>query len=376
MPFNKVVGQQPTIQFLRQLVDQSRLPHALLLLGPRGCGKLALAIATAQFLLCENRTERDACGQCRACIKSQKLVHPDLHFAFPVVGTNVISDTFLPQWRTALLQNPYIDINDWLQLIGAENKQGNISKSECHAIIKKLSLKTYESRFKVMIIWLPEYLGKEGNRLLKIIEEPPPDTHFILVAEKTDLILNTILSRCQLLKVPLLNDDEIVSGLQQAGINDAERAHAIAYLADGDFCEALKLKDQEQDDNAKLFLEWMRIAYKGNGIDMVEWTNEFAKLGRELQKIFFHYGLHFIREYLILKTGSEMRIRLQEKELETARNMQAIIGFEQLESIMQLFSDCIFHIERNANPKIAMLDASIQLNAILKKKNVITAGSR
>ena len=206
MQFNELIGLDRSIDRLRSMAQPGRMPHAMLLVGPEGSGKLPLALALAQYLLCEQRTDADACGQCSNCRKLQILQHPDLHFVFPVVGSKMTSDQYLVQWRAALAENPYLNVNDWLQSIGAENKQGNISKEECLAIVKKLSLKSFESRSKVMLIWLPEYLGKEGNRLLKIIEEPPVDTYFILVAQQTELILNTILSRCQLLKVDAFSD--------------------------------------------------------------------------------------------------------------------------------------------------------------------------
>ena len=194
MAFSNIIGQEKVKQMLHQMVHGDRLPHALLFLGPSGSGKLALALALAQYLLCENRQDSDSCGQCPSCSKSQRFIHPDLHFSFPSVGTNVTSDSFLPQWRKWMEENPYLTVNEWLQSIGAENRQGNINKEECAAIIRKLSLKIFEGSHKILVMWLPEYLGKEGNRLLKLIEEPPEDTIFILVAENQELILNTILS--------------------------------------------------------------------------------------------------------------------------------------------------------------------------------------
>ncbi|MEN0004829.1 MAG: hypothetical protein AAF798_11820 [Bacteroidota bacterium] len=374
MSYSAVIGQAETISLLHQFVEQDRLPHALLLVGPKGCGKLALAITAAQQLLCENKTETgDACGRCRACIKSHKLIHPDLHFSFPTVGTNVTSDTYLGAWREALLDNPYLNINQWLQLIGAENKQGNINKQECNAIIKKLSLKTFENNYKVLIMWLPEFLGKEGNRLLKIIEEPPANTHFILVAERTELILNTILSRCQLVKVTALSDKEVIAGLQQKGVGSLEEAQQIAYLANGNFNEALSLMKRQQANETEEFLAWLRLCYQGNGIKIVNWVNTFAKKGREPQKLFFQYALHFLREYFILKTDAGLRLRLQEAEIKTAENLKKIIAIEQIEAMMELFSESIYYIERNANPKVLLLDTSLQLNQILKMPKTVSA---
>jgi DNA polymerase-3 subunit delta' len=240
-------------------------------------------------------------------------VHPDLHFSFPVIGTNVTSDHFLNQWRTQLLDNAYFDLNHWLQLIGAENKQGNINKGECLRIIQKLGLKTFESQRKVLIMWLPEFLGKEGNRLLKIIEEPPENTHFILVAENQDLILNTILSRCQLIKIPTLTDEEVKLGLMEKTNTGEAEAMRVALLAEGDFTLALQMLHQGESDNARLFLDWMRKCYRGNGVELVQWVESFATLGREKQKYFVKYALHFMREYLMLKMTNSDQVRLLEK---------------------------------------------------------------
>lgn len=368
MSLAKAYGQAEVKDLLRRLVAQERLPHAMLLLGPAGSGKLALAMGFVQYILCENKQEAGACGQCNACIKASKNIHPDIHFSFPTVGTNVKSDAFLPQWRSAMENNPYLEVNDWLQVIGAENKQGNINKEECLNIIRKLSLKTFEGSHKILIMWLPEYLGKEGNRLLKLIEEPPDQTVFILVAEQQELILNTILSRCQVVKVRSLRDDEIQAALEDKQMATAEKALAIAQLADGNLNEALKMAQDKENDNADLFLEWMRKCYIGNGVELVKWVDQFAKLGRENQKHFIRYALHFMREYMVLKMSPQTTIRLRDIELKTAHNLQKVIAFDQIEDIVQLLNDNAYFIERNANPKVLFLDTSIQLNKILKRK--------
>ncbi len=370
MNFSNVVGQKHVKEQLWQMLAHDRLPHALLFIGPAGCGHLPLALAFAQMALCDAPTGAGGCGHCIACRKTEKLIHPDLHFAFPAVGANVTSDAFLPQWRRALLDNPYLSVDEWLQLIGAENRQGNINKEECVGIIRKLSLKTFEADRKVMLMWLPEYLGKEGNRLLKIIEEPPEKTLFLFIAEQPELILNTILSRCQTVKCPPLSDAEVAEGLLGAGrVNSREAAAGIAALADGDYNEALRLAEQKENDNARLFLDWLRKCYRGNGVAMVKWVEQFATLGREKQKHLLRYGLHFFREYLLLKVvGDGHRSRLGAGELETARKLTPLIEVDQVEKINTQLNECIFHVERNANPKILFLDASVRINQILKRR--------
>lgn len=352
------------------MVANDRIPHALMLLGMPGAGGLALAIAFAQYALCENKQNEDACGVCRSCVKVSKLVHPDLHFSFPTVGTNVTSDHHLETWRHAILENPYFDINQWLQKIGAENKQGNINKEECAQIIKKLSLKIFEGRYKIMLIWLPEFLGKEGNRLLKLIEEPPENTLLMLVTENQELILNTIMSRCQLVKVPSLRNEEVEQGLIELKNMPLEKARPIAQLAGGNFNEALNIAAQPESDNSTLFLEWMRKCYIGNGVEMATWSEQFAGMGRENQKQFLQYGLHFMREYMALKmagTENGIDIKLLPKERATAQKLVKVIGFDQIGHIVELFDDCAYGIERNANQKILFLDASIKLNKILRR---------
>lgn len=367
MVFDDVIGQEQPKALFRQMIRTERMPHALLLLASAGSGGLPLALALAQYLLCEQKTESEnACGQCAHCRKAAKYVHPDLHFSFPTIGTNALSDHFLPQWREALAANPYQEVNDWLQHIGAENKQGNINKDECRNIIRKLSLKSFESPRKIIVLWLPEYLGNEGNRLLKLIEEPPDQTVFILVAENQELILNTILSRCQLVKIGPLSDEEVAEALAQRKGIPATDAMAIAQLASGNFSDALKAAQQDESDQAVRFLDWMRRCYKGQPKEMVEWSNTFAGQGRENQKHFLQYALHFWREFLVLKTRGEDVVRLREREKQTAIGMAKVIQLPQLEAIIALLGDCMFYIERNAHPKLLFLDASIQINHIIK----------
>ncbi len=405
-----MIGQQRTKDFLASLAASERVPHALLFLSPTGGGGLALATAFAQLLQCEqynNSTSQEAspglfesdspitnspitspqstnppittpplhqsptpnfqpCGTCSACRKAAQYTHPDIHFSFPTVGTNAVSTDFLKDWRMFLSETPYADVNTWLQRLGADNKQGNINKEECNAILKKLSLKAFEGRYKILLMWLPEYLGKEGNRLLKLIEEPPEETIFLLVAENQDLILNTILSRCQLVKLDPLSDEEVAEGLVQHRGLDAARARQIAFLSGGDYGAALAAADAPIADDAKLLLDWLRKCWRGHAVEMVRWTEEFAKLGRENQKQFLHYGLHFLREMLSLVSTGSPTMRLRPEELATAQNMAKVLDFEKIAQIVGLLNDNIYYIERNANPKILFLDTSIKMHKIMK----------
>ncbi|HNE29993.1 MAG: DNA polymerase III subunit [Saprospiraceae bacterium] len=366
MQFSSVIGQPRTKAFLAQLHAGGRVPHALLFLGATGSGNLALAIAFAQLLQCEQPADGDSCGQCSACRKAAQFAHPDIHFSYPTIGANAVSTDFIKPWRTALAENPYLDANGWLQRIGAENKQGNINKEECNAIIKKLSLKAFEGRYKILLMWLPEYLGKEGNRLLKLIEEPPEQTIFLLVAENQDLILNTILSRCQLVKTDTLTDQDIARGLREWRGVEGARAQQIVLLADGDFGEALTLADNPANDDARLLLDWLRKCWRGNGPELLRWTDEFARLGRENQKQFLQYGLHFFRELMAITAGSNTPMRLPEEEVVSAQNIAKALNLDKLMQLSALFNDNIYFIERNANPKILVLDTAIRIHRIMK----------
>jgi DNA polymerase-3 subunit delta' len=364
--FDDLIGQERTKHFLLQLAAGERVPHALLFLGPTGSGNLALALAFAQLLQCENPGPRGACGVCNACHKAQTFVHPDIHFSFPTVGANAVSTSYLKEWRSFLNSHPYSDVNTWLQQLGADNKQGNITKDECNAIIKKLSLTTFEGRYKILVMWMPEYLGKEGNRLLKLIEEPPEQTIFLLAAENQEAILNTILSRCQLVKTDLLGDEEIAEGLTVRRSLDPARARQIAFLAGGDFGAALTLADNPENDDAHLLLDWLRKCWRGNPVELVKWTDNFAQLGRENQKQFLQYGLHFLREMLFLLATQSDAIRLRPEELTTAQNMVKVLDFEKIAQLATLLNDNVYYIERNANPKILFLDTSIAMHRIFK----------
>lgn len=366
MLFNNIIGQDRTKHFLLQLAAGDRVPHALLFLGATGSGNLALTLAFAQLLQCEQPGPDGACGVCNACHKAGMFAHPDIHFSFPTVGANAVSTNYLKEWRAFLEQNPYADVHTWLQQLGADNKQGNITKDECNAIIKKLSLTTFEGRYKILVMWLPEYLGKEGNRLLKLIEEPPDQTIFLLAAENQEAILNTILSRCQLVKTETLSDEEVSEGLTQKRSIDANRARQIAFLAGGDFGAALTLADNPENDDAHLLLDWLRKCWRGNAVELVKWTEQFAQLGRENQKQFLQYGLHFLREMLFLLSTGSHAARLRPEELTTAQNMVKVLDFDKISKLATLLNDNVYYIERNANPKILFLDTSITMHRIFK----------
>ena len=374
MRFHQLIHQPTGLHQLRRSAAEDRLPHANLLLAPAGGGGLPAALSLASLLLCEDRQGDAAdtpCERCRACRKTGKFIHPDLHFAFPTVGSKTNSDPFLPQWRQALAEAPYLEATDWLQRIGAENKQGNITRDACANIIRKLNLKIFEGRFKVMLIWLPEYLGNEGNRLLKMIEEPPANTVFLLVAERLELILNTIRSRCRITKLGPPNAAEISAALTASGI-PAAPATAAARLADGNYNLARALAEDEAVNHGPRFLAWMRACFQGSAAALTAWTDDFAKQGRENQKHFLRYALHFWREFLVLSVsdGQALNVRLPDDELASARKLLPLVDHDQLAEITHIISECTDHVERNANPKILFLDAGIRIHQTLRRSQV------
>ncbi|RYD91818.1 MAG: hypothetical protein EOP54_21805, partial [Sphingobacteriales bacterium] len=271
MQFKQIVGQHAVKQRLITSVQENRVSHAQLFLGPEGSGSLPLAVAYAQYLSCEDKQPDDSCGACSSCRKYQKLMHPDLHFSYPFFAKHKDDTalTFIEQWRDSFLANPYLNLDAWRDSLEAENKQANINIAECHQIIKKLSLKPFESQYKVLILWLPEYLDKEGNALLKIIEEPQPNTLFLLVAQNQDQILNTILSRTQLIKITAPGYDEIKDYLLLEQGQPQGIAAEIAYLSNGNISEAIAMTRQDSSNYHNLFVQWLRLCVTNKGIELV-----------------------------------------------------------------------------------------------------------
>lgn len=371
MQFKQIVGQAAVKQRLINSVKENRVSHAQLFLGPEGSGSLALAVAYAQYLSCLEKQPDDSCGECSSCRKYQKLAHPDLHFSYPFFAKHKddTAVTFIDQWREALLSTPYLSLDIWRSYLDAENKQANINIAECHQIIKKLSFKPFESEYKILILWLPEYLDKEGNSLLKIIEEPQPNTLFLLVAQNQDQILNTILSRTQLVKVPALTYQEINNELI-ANYNQTEKAAAeLAYLCNGNFTDALLMMQQDDKSYHSLFVQWLRLCFGNKGIELVRYVDQLSKTGRENQKNFLRYGISFVRECCLLIAGAGELVHLPAAELETAQKLSSIMNIEMNQAIIAELEKAHYHVERNANPKILFLDVSLQIMSFLKLKS-------
>ena len=400
MLFKNVIGQADVKLHLVNMVQQNRISHALLFLGKEGCGALPLAIAFAQYIVCEKVNRKaaaapagpslfgeepapaqpaalfDSCGECPSCIKMQQLMHPDVHFSYPVIprksGDKPLSSDYISEWREFIAKYPYGNSYDWLQFIGAENKQGNITAYECNDIIRKLSLKSFESEFKILVMWMPEYLGNEGNKLLKLIEEPPPNTLFVLVAENESLILQTILSRTQLVKIPTLTNQEITTALVERAKMAEDPARQIALIAEGNYREALQPMQHADEDWQSLLREWLNSILKNGPIAQVKWIDEVSKLGREKQKQFLRYFTHLLEQAIRLHAMGPANIHLPDKEKDFAGRLNKIAAFNQQQAIIEELDKATYYIERNANPKMLFHALTIKLYHIIAGKEVIT----
>jgi len=376
MLFKEIIGQGEVKEKLLNMLKDDRTPHALMLFGPSGTGKLPLAIAMAQYLACGDRQEEDSCGRCPSCLKFEKLVHPDLHFVVPVLKTGSVtgppvSDDFIETWRESLLSDNYITENLWYEAIGAENKQGIINVKESEAIIRKLGFKPYESEYRMIIIWLPEKMNQPAaNKLLKLIEEPPPKTLILLVSEHTDRILPTILSRTQLLHVPPLLNVEVREGLILQGNTDPQLLEDAVSRANGNFSMALQTFRQDENDlkNFALFTALMRLCYARNIIEINTWVDQVAGMGRERQKQLIDYSLRLLRENFMLHMDSGSLNYMSGKEKEFALKFSPFIHEGNVFALVEEFGLAGNHIEANGNPRIILMDLSIRVIRLLMKK--------
>jgi DNA polymerase-3 subunit delta' len=405
MLFKDVIGQQEVKQHLVEMVQHNRISHALLFLGKEGSGALPLALAFANYVsllpttagamaeaslfgepvevkLPPTPDEADAWMQKQTSYqKASQMVHPDIHYSYPVVtkkaGSPPLSTDYVTEWREFIQQLPYGNVYDWLQFIGAENKQGNITAQECNDIIRKLNLKSFESGYKTLVLWMPEYLGKEGNKLLKLIEEPPADTLFILVAENESSILNTILSRCQLVKIPALQPEAIEATLQaKAGIS-ADQAKLIANASEGNYREALHLLQHAGEDYFNLLREWLNAILRTGPAAQVKVIEEIARLGRENQKQFLRYFIHLLEQALRLQISAgtvheSLLSAMSTGERDFALKLNKQISVEQKEAIAEELDKASYYIERNANAKILFHALTIKLFHIVKNGVVVS----
>ncbi|MDA3952309.1 MAG: DNA polymerase III subunit delta [Bacteroidales bacterium] len=375
MQFKEVVGHKKIKEKLIHTIKENRVSHAQLFLGAEGSGNLALAIAYAQYLSCDDKQSDDSCGVCPSCTKFKKLVHPDLHFVYPVstsktVKKDPISGDYIAQWREAIIENPYINQTKWYEIIDVENKQGIISKNESYDILKKLNLKTFESEYKIMIIWLPEKMNAfAANKLLKLIEEPPEKTLFLMVSENTEQILQTILSRIQLIKIAKIDNESMRIALTDKIGLSPEKAQDIAHLSNGNYFSALNLINSEEEEslNFDYFTQFMRLSFQRKIIEIIEWVDEISRIGREKQKNFLAYSIRLIRENFMLNIDNRELVYLTKKELDFSENFSQFIDKENIYPIYDALNRAHSDIEMNAYNKIVFLDLALKIIKLIKK---------
>lgn len=370
MLFKEIIGQQAVKDRLTRSVKEGRISHAQLFLAPEGSGGLAMAVAYAQYISCNNREESESCGQCSSCIKYNKLVHPDLHFVYPVALSKDVrtSSDVAGEWRTAFLNNPYITLFSWFEQLSAENKQAIIGVEESGEILRKLSLTTYEAEYKIMIIWQAEKMNQAAaNKLLKILEEPPDKTLFLLVCENEEQLLRTIVSRTQLIKINKLKDEELTEALVSNNGVAKEAAQKIAHLSDGSYAESLLLISENENaaQNLASFQKLMRASLKFDPKAVLIWIDEMAAAGRERQKNFLNYALHIMRESLVLNYADASLIRLGADEQEFVKKFSPFIHASNVERFIEELNTAHYHMERNANPKILFMDLAFKFNELL-----------
>ena len=375
MYFKDIIGQENTMAILRQAVAEGRVPHAQLICGPEGTGKLAMAIAYARYLCCAHRNGEDACGECPSCKKFDKLVHPDLHFAFPIYkkdsnNKNPHSDDFIDKWRQAVVENPYMNLNQWMDYIGTENQQGLIYASQSEEIIRKLTLKSSEGGYKVMIIWMAEKMNAEcSNKLLKMIEEPPAQTVFLLVAENPDLLLPTIQSRVQRLALRPIEEETITRALcERYGLVETD-ARQIAHASAGNWLQAVETIHigNRSKEHIELFMTLMRTSYMRDLKGMRQWADSVAAMGREPQKNFLVYCQRMIRESFICNFHRPEINYMNIDEANFTSRFAPFVNEKNIFGIMGELSEAQRHIEQNVNAKMVFFDLALKLIMLLKQ---------
>lgn len=374
MFFKEVIGQQATKQSLIQSVKEERVSHAQLFAGPEGSGKLALALAYAQYVACTNRQGSDSCGECPSCKKIRKLIHPDLHFVFPVIKTTKfkepVSDNFIEEWRLMIAETPYFNVNQWFDRIDVENKQGMIYAHQSEEIIRKLNLKSYESEYKIMIIWLPERMHEScANKLLKMIEEPPVKTLFILITENEEDIISTIRSRCQMISIPPIDEESLSGALVQLPEAEGFDLRNIVHLAKGNYGKALELLQPNEQTlfNLEKFKELMRLSYGRKFTELFGWVEQVATIGREKQKSLLDYFLESVRENFIFNLKNRELSFMSDQEEEFSRRFSPFINERNVQELTEVFETGFGHIGMNGNPKIIFTDIAFKVTKLIRK---------
>lgn len=384
MLFSSIPGLGEVKEKIIQAVKTNHLAHALLFHGPEGSPNLKMALALATYMHCQNPGEKDSCGQCASCQKMAKLVHPDMNFAFPVVGGDSKDDEdpnkekkvdFTASFRNFSIATPYGNISDWIYHNGFEKKQLNISRNAGRQIIKTLSLKSFEGGYKIMLIWAPEYMHPaSANSLLKILEEPPEKTVFMLVTSSPERLLTTILSRTQKIMVRAFNDEEVMSHLLSDGLCSREAAVQIAPLADGNMREAYRMVDQVEDQNTVLIRDWFRACFLLDINVIFEFVEKFSGKDKESQKSLLLSGINVVREVMLDKSKAPELMRSVESDRDFIHKLGVnVLNEEKLSAIYEALNESHYHLERNASAKIMIADLSFKIYRIMKASETVTS---
>ena len=377
MQFKDVIGQSSIKQRLIQSVRDNHVSHAQLFLGPAGSGKLPLALAYAQYILCPNRTETDSCGVCPTCQKMQKLVHPDLHFVVPTATTKKIksnpeSDLFMEEWREYVIQNQgYVDTSSWYNFLDVENKQGYMSVRDAASLLRKLSMKSYEGEYKIAIIWMAEKMRVDtANKLLKLLEEPPEKTVFLLIAEDQEELLATIKSRTALVKIPTIETSAVEKALVERLSCPPSQAHDAALISEGNWITAChSVQDSEEHKFFfTTFQQWMRLCFRGNVTEIIDFSNNIKTIGREKQKELLEYGLRIVGNALLFNNNLAGMVMLPDDDKKFNANFAPFVKPANLAQIVELFEEAMRQIERNGYAPLIFTDVSFKMVGLLKKK--------
>jgi DNA polymerase-3 subunit delta' len=376
MLFSEVVGQEEIKEKLRKSIQAGRIPHAQIFYGPDGSGTLPLAIAYAQYIACTARNFSDACGSCASCRKMQKLAHPDLHFTFPTnsgkkVTKDAVSDDYIGEWREFVLKDPYFRANEWYNYIGLENKQGLINKKDSELIIRKLGMKSFESDYKFMIIWLPEKMNAaSSNILLKLIEEPPENTVFLLVSEDPGQVLPTISSRTQPVKLSPIKKEALEVGLKQRFRLREEELAGIVRLAQGSYTRAVEViqTSEENELNLQKFADIMRFCYARSFFEVNAWVDEMASSGRERLKGFFEFSLRMIRESFIQNIQQPELLYMTPDEAEFSERFHPYVNGNNVVSLYNELTNASADIERNGYARIILFDLTLRIMKLIQPK--------
>ena len=374
MRFGDIHGLEETKKHLITSVQRNHVAHAQLFSGVEGSALLPMALAFASYLNCENPTDEDSCGECSSCSKSLKYIHPDIHFVFPVsstekiTGKDVVSKSYLPAWRNFLIENPYGNTVDWAIAFGGDNKQLNISRQESREMIDALSLKAFEGKFKIMIVWMPEKMHPAAaNGILKILEEPAANTVFILTSPHKEQLLKTIRSRTQLVRIPPFNNSELSHILENDYSVENTKAKQLAHLADGSLRAALKIHEEADFNLHTMFIDWMRNCFAHNFIALGSDADRFAGISKSAQKTLLLYGLEILRESLVADQGEDKLLRMTGDEMDFVKKFSKTLSTELIDRLASQLSESHYHLERNANAKIVFMNLSIVFSTSFKR---------